>query len=57
MFSLARDPDDEPYLNLALTANVDFLVPWDKDLLDLMQDEDFRTRFPQSARSSIPLPS
>jgi len=46
VFSLPRDPKDEPYLNLALTANVDYLVTWDKDLLDLMEDEVFQTRFP-----------
>ncbi len=47
LYSLPRDPDDEPYLNLALAANADFLVTWDKDMLDLMQDEAFRTQFPQ----------
>jgi putative PIN family toxin of toxin-antitoxin system len=47
LYSLARDPDDEPYLNLALAADADYLVTWDKDLLDLMQDEGFRTRYPQ----------
>jgi len=46
-YSLPRDPDDEPYLNLALAANADYLVTWDKDMLDLMEDEGFRTRYPQ----------
>ena len=46
-YSLPRDPDDEPYLNLALAANADYLVTWDKDMLDLMQDEGFRTQYPQ----------
>ena len=38
---------DEPYLNLALSANANYLVTWDKDMLDLMQDEGFRTQHPQ----------
>jgi|SRR5579884_1885476 len=41
-----RDPDDEPYLNLAVAAGARFLVSRDKDLLDLMLDADFRGRFP-----------
>lgn len=32
---LERDPDDEPYLNLALAGQAHVLVTWDKDLLDL----------------------
>jgi putative PIN family toxin of toxin-antitoxin system len=31
-----RDPSDEPYLNLAVEAEADFLVTRDRDLLDLM---------------------
>jgi putative PIN family toxin of toxin-antitoxin system len=46
IFSLPRDPDDEPYLNLALAANADYLVTWDKDMLDLMNDETFRSQYP-----------
>jgi putative PIN family toxin of toxin-antitoxin system len=46
-YSLPRDPDDQPYLNLAFAANADYLVTWDKDMLDLMQDQDFRTQYPQ----------
>src|SRR5207249_10832702 len=46
-YSLPRDPDDEPYLNLALAANAHYLVTWAKDLLDLMQDSDYRTQYPQ----------
>lgn len=41
-----RDPDDEPYLNLAVAAGANYLVSRDKDLLDLMSDADFRSRFP-----------
>jgi putative PIN family toxin of toxin-antitoxin system len=47
LFSLPRDPDDEPYLNLALAADVDYLVTWDKDLLDLMLDASFRAQYPR----------
>ena len=46
-FSLPRDPDDEPYVNLAIAANADYLVTWDHDMLDLMQDEGFRIQYPR----------
>lgn len=50
-FSYPRDPKDEPYVNLALAAGARYLVAWDKDLLDLMNEDlaegkDFRQRFP-----------
>lgn len=45
-FTLPRDPDDEPYLNLAIAAAADYLVTRDKDMLDLMHDEGFLARFP-----------
>jgi putative PIN family toxin of toxin-antitoxin system len=45
-FTLDRDPKDEPYINLALAAGARYLASRDKDLLDLMGDEDFRRRFP-----------
>jgi putative PIN family toxin of toxin-antitoxin system len=50
-FTYPRDPKDEPYVNLALAAGATHLVAWDKDLLDLIDEEkadgkDFRKRFP-----------
>jgi uncharacterized protein len=45
-FTLARDPDDEPYLNLAIAAVADYLVTRDNDMLDLMQDAEFRAQYP-----------
>jgi putative PIN family toxin of toxin-antitoxin system len=49
-FAYSRDPDDEPYINLAIEANAVFLVSRDNDLLNLMTDytdecKDFRRRF------------
>jgi putative PIN family toxin of toxin-antitoxin system len=46
-FTLARDPDDEPYLNLAIAASAAFLVTRDNDLLDLMHDTEFRAQYPK----------
>jgi putative PIN family toxin of toxin-antitoxin system len=51
VFVYPRDPNDEPYVNLAVAAEVRYLVTWDKDLLDLMDETtpagaDFRERFP-----------
>jgi len=45
-YPLPRDPDDEPYLNLAIAVSADFLVTRDNDLLDLMKDADFHSRCP-----------
>lgn len=49
-FRYSRDPDDEPYINLAIEAEADYTVSRDKDLLDLMtaytaEAEEFRQRF------------
>jgi putative PIN family toxin of toxin-antitoxin system len=49
-FSYSRDPNDEPYLNLAIETEAIFLVSRDNDLLDLMTDftdeaKDFRRRY------------
>ena len=49
-FGYPRDVDDEPYLNLAIEAEANYLVSRDKDLLDLMTGYDdeckeFRQRF------------
>lgn len=49
-FEFPRDPDDEPYLNLAIEASAQFLVTRDRDLLDLMgwdteEGRNFQSRF------------
>jgi putative PIN family toxin of toxin-antitoxin system len=46
VFEYPRDPKDEPYINLAIAACADYLASRDKDLLDLMKDREFTTRFP-----------
>ncbi len=43
---LERDPKDEPYLNLAIATQAEYLATWDKDLLELMGGAEFRQRFP-----------
>lgn len=50
VFEFTRDPDDEPYINLAIAARANFMVSRDRDLLDLMSGHDldskqFRQRF------------
>ena len=49
-FTYPRDPDDEPYLNLAIEVSADYLISRDNDLLDLMNwnqeaGRDFQKRF------------
>ena len=49
-FDYPRDPDDEPYLNLAIEVEADYLISRDADLLDLMKWEqetgrEFQRRF------------
>jgi putative PIN family toxin of toxin-antitoxin system len=49
-FSYQRDVDDEPYINLAVEVEADYIISRDKDLLDLMtgyteECKDFRRRF------------
>lgn len=46
-FRLDRDPKDERHINLAAASGASYLVAWDRDLLDLMDDEGFRRQFPQ----------
>lgn len=49
-FDYDRDPKDEMYINLALSAGAEYLVSRDNDLLDLMKEtdtaRDFQQRFP-----------
>ncbi len=49
-FEYPRDPDDEPYLNLAIEVESDYLISRDADLQDLMKWEqeagrEFQRRF------------
>jgi len=46
VYSYPRDPDDEPYIDLAISTASRYLVTRDKDLLDLMADETFCRQFP-----------
>ena len=39
-FKFQRDPDDEPYLNLAAQGGAKYLVTRDRDLLDLVKASD-----------------
>jgi putative PIN family toxin of toxin-antitoxin system len=45
-FTLERDRKDEPYINLAIVAATQYLVTWDKDLLDLAGNVLFRQAYP-----------
>ncbi len=49
-FRLDRDPDDEIIINLAIECDAEYIVTWDKDLLDLMTgfdqtSKDFRQQY------------
>ncbi len=46
IYAFERDPNDEVFINLALTVNAEFLVSRDNDLLDLRKDEIFQKQFP-----------
>jgi putative PIN family toxin of toxin-antitoxin system len=43
-FTFARDPKDEPYINLARTANARYLVSRDAHLLDVPTSSDMDSR-------------
>jgi putative PIN family toxin of toxin-antitoxin system len=45
-FAYARDPDDEPYINLAIAAGARYLVSRENDLLDLMTIPEFLAQCP-----------
>ena len=50
-FMFTRGVDDEPYLNLAIEVQADYLVSRDNDLLDLVKSNpasglEFQRRFP-----------
>lgn len=50
-FRYERDPEDEPYLNLALVTGARYIVSLDNDLLDLMKAtsetaREFQRRYP-----------
>jgi predicted nucleic acid-binding protein len=49
-FEYPRDPNDEPFLNLSIEVEADYLISRDNDLLDLMKWEkedgrEFQKRF------------
>lgn len=49
--TLTRDPDDEPYINLAIEGKADYIVTRDRDLLDLMTGFDVESKeFRQKTR-------
>ncbi len=43
-FSLPRDVNDEPYINLAVECEADFIVTRDKDLIYLMSGYDLESK-------------
>lgn len=53
-FAYDRDQDDAHYVNLAEAVKATFLVSRDNDLLDLMKNDGFKTRFPNLRVMSPP---
>ena len=47
IYNFTRDPSDEIFLNLAIENSADYVVSRDLDRLDLMDDSDFVTKFPE----------
>ncbi|MGH9753219.1 MAG: putative toxin-antitoxin system toxin component, PIN family [Blastocatellia bacterium] len=50
-FRYERDPEDEPYINLAVVTDANYVVSLDNDLLDLMKatgeaSREFQRRYP-----------
>jgi putative PIN family toxin of toxin-antitoxin system len=51
-FTLRRDPDDQPYIDLAIAANAQYLVTWNERHLtylmrgDTPEGKEFREKFP-----------
>jgi uncharacterized protein len=50
-YKLERDPKDEKYINLAIITRAEYIVTFDKDLLDLMKEDNqngrsFRQKYP-----------
>ena len=43
---IVRDPKDQKYLDLAATAGCQYIVTRDRDLLSLMDYDDFRSQYP-----------
>jgi len=59
-FTLPRDPNDEPYIDLAIAANARYVVTWnDRHLTYLMRGDtpegkEFREKFPEITILSPP---
>ncbi|MDB5330475.1 MAG: pilt protein domain protein [Phycisphaerales bacterium] len=59
-FSLPRDPDDEPYTDLAIAAGARYLVTWNERHLtylmrkDTPEGRDFCERFPEVKIVDLP---
>lgn len=50
-FDFRRDPKDARYINLAIDVRADYVVTWDRDLLDLMTGDDYESKqFRQRSR-------